>query len=87
MSDAAQAQEQGKGQVSAQPEAQQLRERIRAAADHAAQCYEAWQLAMQHRNELIVAAFEADPKEYTEKRLAAWARISQPRIHGIIAAA
>ena len=86
MSNAAEATDQGQGGISARPDRVVRRERIRAAADHAAQCHEAWRLAVQARNELIVDAFEADHKEYSERVLATWARLSQPRVHGIIAA-
>jgi len=86
MSDAAEAPHQGQTRVSARPDRTVRRERIRSASDHVAQCREALRLAIQARDELIVAAFEADKKQYNEHTIAVWARLSQPRVHGIIAA-
>lgn len=60
-----------------------IRARIRAAADHLEACEEAVKLAREQRNELVVEAAEA---LYSTRDVARWARISQPRVLGILAA-
>lgn len=59
------------------------RDRITAAANRVDELDEALTLARRQRNELIVEAIEND--YCSERDVARWARLSQPRINGILA--
>jgi hypothetical protein len=60
------------------------RERIIAAAAAVDELDEALKLARRARDELIVEAIENDL--CSERDVARWARLSQPRINGILSA-
>lgn len=61
---------------------QAIKERIRAAADDVEAHREAFHLACELRDELVIEALEA---EFPTRDVARWARLSQSRVTAILA--